>query len=206
MDLNNEDMEFQQVTNLLKNLSKKQAPNDFETTLWQRINSVQYIPQYQEERWWEKFLLPQRLIPTAAAGLAIIILFFVFSISGNEIENPLIAQPRLRIEPPTSTIAHTIVPEVKSAPKGKVKIVQNKEITTETAETVSEEDNMPGQLYTSSDNNAASSNNGFSTASYSGSVNKSGYNFLQVRLNNQEKEKVNRLKNRISSYFNGQNR
>lgn len=204
MELDSDDVSSIEVVDILKNLKKVSAPKDFETTLWRKINSVNYEPQFKEEKWWEKYLVPQRLIPASASVLALIILLSLFTISNSDAENPLIATPKLRNDV-KNVVVENVTPEVKTIPKAEAKINKKQSIVSpkENAEASVEDNNGPGQLYTSS---STTENDGFSTASFSGSLNKSGYNYLQVKLTDSERERVNKLRERIRSYFNRQNR
>lgn len=161
MDLNVDENRNDTVVKILRSLPMVNAPVNFEDSLWHRINSDAFESKYREkETWWEKFLSPARLIPSAGLALAAIILLFVFNISAPENENPLFAAPKLRNE------ITNVAPQISNIPQKSA---------------------LP-------------------PATFTASINKSGYNFLQVRLSNTEKERINRLREKIRGYFNEKSR
>jgi hypothetical protein len=85
--------QYSEIINTLKGLQKVKAPAGFEADLMRKINSGKYE---KERSFWEKLLLPSRLIPSAALGLAAVIVFFVLNMNSAPVENPLLMAPRVR--------------------------------------------------------------------------------------------------------------
>jgi hypothetical protein len=85
--------QYSEIIKTLKGLQKVKAPANFEADLLRRINSGKYE---KERSFWEKLLLPSRLIPSAALVLAAVIVFFVLNMNSATVENPLLMAPRVR--------------------------------------------------------------------------------------------------------------
>ena len=85
--------QYSEIINTLKGLQKVKAPAGFEADLMRKINSGKYE---KERSFWEKLHLPSRLIPSAALGLAAVIVFFVLNMNSAPVENPLLMAPRVR--------------------------------------------------------------------------------------------------------------
>lgn len=178
MDLNVDESRNETVVKILRSLPKVSAPVNFEDSLWRRINAESFEPRFHEkETWWEKFLSPGRLIPSAGLALATVILLFVFNLSTTDTENPLVAAPKLRSE------ITNVSPNVDNVPSPSV--INN------------DSNPLPKQSDVNNESNSS-----LPTATFTASVSKSGYNFLQVKLSAIEKEKINRLRERIRGYFN----
>lgn len=87
---------FEGVTGLLKNLSKINAPANFESELIRRINQSER--KKERKSWFNKILSPQ-LIPLAALVVAAVIIIFLLKGNINDTEDPFQIIPRLRTEP-----------------------------------------------------------------------------------------------------------
>jgi hypothetical protein len=85
--------QYSDIIKTLKGLQKVKAPAGFEADLMRKINSGRYE---KERSFWEKLLLPSRLIPSAALGIAAVIVFFVLNMNSAPVENPLLMAPRVR--------------------------------------------------------------------------------------------------------------
>jgi hypothetical protein len=85
--------QYSEIIKTLKGLQKVKAPAGFEADLMRKINSGRYE---KERSFWEKLLLPSRLIPSAALGIAVVIVFFVLNMNSAPVENPLLMAPRVR--------------------------------------------------------------------------------------------------------------
>lgn len=77
----------------LKNLPKVDAPSDFESQLWRKINSS---GKEEIESFWDKLFSPGKLFPGAIAVATAIIIFFIIDTSPEELEDPLNLEPRVR--------------------------------------------------------------------------------------------------------------
>ena len=152
-----DEIRFKSVINLLKHTSKISAPPGFEADLMRQINSTNF-DELNKVRWWDKLLLPSRLIPSVATAVVIIV-FLVLNFNSIERENPFLTAPKIR-----ETI-NTV---------SKIKL-----------QDIAKQD--PG--YTSASLN------------HSITVNKEGLNFLQVRLSEADRAKINKLKAQIRDYL-----
>jgi len=72
-----DEIRFKSVINLLKHTAKVNAPPGFEADLMRRINTANYN-ELNKVRWWNKLLLPSRLIPSVAATVVVVV-FLVMS-------------------------------------------------------------------------------------------------------------------------------
>lgn len=77
----------------LRNLPKVNAPSDFESKLWRKINSSE---QEEKANFWDRVFSPGKLFPGAIAVAAAIIIFFIIDTSPEEMEDPLNLEPRVR--------------------------------------------------------------------------------------------------------------
>lgn len=93
---NNKDNQFEEVTNLLKELPNVTAPPDFEMNLRRKINNLKYS---QEKAVLPKFSFKKALIPVTTLATSVIVFFIIFNQTQNkEVENPFTAVPKLRVE------------------------------------------------------------------------------------------------------------
>jgi hypothetical protein len=152
-----DEIRFKNVIGLLKQMPKVSAPPNFESDLMRMINSGNFNEKYKLH-WWDKFLLPSRLIPSAAIAASIVAILYFINPGSAEYENPFLVKPVMR--------------EDVSRNSAKQKLPVN---PTEFAE--------------------ASINNSLK-------INKEGLNFLQIRINDAERAKINKLKEQIKAYFN----
>ena len=72
----NEDMEFRNVINLLKQLQQVKAPSKFEADLMRRINSEKFSSQ---NTFWQTIFIPSRMIPAAALAVTVVLLVIVLN-------------------------------------------------------------------------------------------------------------------------------
>jgi hypothetical protein len=151
-----DEVRFQNVISLLKQMPKVSTPPNFESDLMRRINSGNFKESYKLH-WWENLLSPSRLIPSAAIAASIIAILYFLNFNSTEQENPFLTLPRIR----------------------------------ENAIQVSSKQNLPS---VPTDYAEASINSSFKN-------NKEGLNFLQIRLNDAERAKINKLKEQIKAYF-----
>jgi hypothetical protein len=86
---------YKNIINLLRQLPKVDAPPNFESDLMRRINSGNYNEKFKV-RWWDKLLLPSRLVPASAFALSIVAVFYFLNFNSVERENPFLAIPKTR--------------------------------------------------------------------------------------------------------------
>src|SRR3970282_2461977 len=94
MALNDDELRFKNVIDALKGLTEVKAPKNFEADLMRRINSEKF--EEKRQSFWEKIFLPSRLVPSAGLAVAAVLLLFVININSDEVENPLLMEPRVR--------------------------------------------------------------------------------------------------------------
>ena len=92
------------IINLLKQLPKITAPPDFESDLMRRINSGNFKENFKVH-WWDKLLLPSRLIPASAFALSVLALFYFLNFNSVDRENPFLAKPKIRTTVSEASIA-----------------------------------------------------------------------------------------------------
>ena len=95
MPVKDDDKKYNDVIKTLNQLHEVKAPADFEADLMRKINSEKY-KEKKEQSIWSKFFIPSRLIPSAGLAAAAIIVLFVVTLNPEEIEDPLIMEPRVR--------------------------------------------------------------------------------------------------------------
>ncbi len=95
MPVKDDDKKYNDVIKTLNQLQEVKAPADFEAELMRKINSEKY-KEKKEQSIWSKFFIPSRLIPSAGLAAAAVIVFFVVTLNPEELEDPLIMEPRVR--------------------------------------------------------------------------------------------------------------
>ena len=94
MPAKDDDKKYNDVIKTLNQLQEVKAPADFEAELMRKINSEKFKEKKQST--WSKFFIPSRLIPSAGLAAAAVIVFFVVTLNPEELEDPLIMEPRVR--------------------------------------------------------------------------------------------------------------
>ena len=195
--------QYSEIIKTLKGLQKVKAPASFEADLMRRINSGKYE---KERSFWEKLLLPSRLIPSAALGLAAVIVFFVLNMNSAPIENPLLMAPRVRKDviatknlPATSKEAQ-VNPQKEKAKEETKQEPFFKEGTKSYAEmhpgsTDSGVSNV-GITFTGEDSESAMPTNP-SIVSFGNPITKSGLDFQRRMLTPQERAQLEIMKKRL---------
>jgi len=95
MSVKDDDKKYNDVIKTLNQLHEVKAPADFEAELVRKINSEKY-KEKKEQSIWSKFFIPSRLVPSAGLAAAAIIVLFVVTLNPEEIEDPLVMEPRVR--------------------------------------------------------------------------------------------------------------
>ena len=95
MPVKDDDKKYNDVIKTLNQLQEVKAPANFEAELMRKINSERYREK-KEQSIWSKFFIPSRLIPSAGLAAAAILVFFVVTLNPEELEDPLIMEPRVR--------------------------------------------------------------------------------------------------------------
>lgn len=86
---------FEKVKGLLKNLKKINAPSNFETELYRKINQADQ--KSEKESWFDKIFSP-KIIPSAALAVTTVIILFLLKGNVNNGEDPFQLIPKLREE------------------------------------------------------------------------------------------------------------
>jgi hypothetical protein len=73
MNINEDELKYNQAIRSLKQLSKIRAPENFEIELFRKINSGGLVKE--KESFWEKFFIPSRLICLLHLFAAVILFF-----------------------------------------------------------------------------------------------------------------------------------
>lgn len=111
------DAQYMKIKDLLKQMPKVEAPSNFEADLMRRINSGNFQERYKV-RWWDKLLLPSRLIPAGALALSIVAVFYYLNFNAMERDNPFLTKPKIResvSQTPNSQIFHSKSSEYSEA-------------------------------------------------------------------------------------------
>lgn len=193
------------VIKTLKGLRKISAPENFEADLMRRINTEKFGKE--RSSWW-KFLLPSRLIPSAALALsAVAVLFIINTNSGGTDENPLLMPPKVREDVVASSnlekdlnlnSAPEVKKEVKTKPLAEKKSVPDtrNDIPALAGNDASREDTGVSNLgITITGDTPATSYGNPSIVSFGNPpINKRGLNYMQRNLTREEKAQLELLK------------
>jgi len=172
MTYNDEESRYKQAIDVLKQLPKVNAPLNFESSLMRRINSENY--EERKESFWDILLTPSRLIPTAAMAALAVILLFVVNTSQVQQADPLSLAPRIRDDAQANNIPGISLDN------------ELKRLTQQI------DDAQSGQ-------NAENSETArFTTAS---NITKAGLNFRQIQLTDEEKQVLEKLKQKVQQYL-----
>ena len=183
----NENMEYRDVVNILKQLQQVKAPPAFETALMRKINSEQIA----EKSILQKVFIPSRLIPAASLAVAAILLIFILNNQSITQENPFSTIPRERHDVALTLQKSNSTESIISKQKDELKSGSN--VKTE---------NYTDHSVTSSSSNDNFIHINFASARISDyPVNKAGLNFRQVRLSGEEKNEINQLKQKMDMRF-----
>jgi len=207
MNIIEDDHQHDDVIQTLKGLKKVSAPVNFEADLMRRINSEKFG---EKKSFWAKFLLPSRLIPSAALVLsAVAVLFVVNTNSGGAEENPLLIPPKVREDVVASSnvgkdLEMNMRPKVKKEeavkPRTEKKITPkiNNEVPALANNDVMPEDTGISNLgITITGNNPGTNYGNPSIVSFGNRpINKRGLNYMQRNLTPQEKAQLKLLKKR----------
>jgi hypothetical protein len=168
-----EEIKFKEIVKTLNSLQRVNAPAGFEADLMRRINSGNFKEKTSFLNW---ILSPSRLIPSSAAAAAVVLLLFFYNPQSPDLENPLTTDPRVRED-----------------------IVQTGTVT------LNAPLQKPGmEISTDRKTDSSSARTRLYSASASNSdlvINKSGLNFRQIHLSDSDREQLNRLKAKISSFL-----
>ncbi len=209
----NEDTEFRDVKNILRQLQQVKAPANFEADLMRRINSEKYPV---EKNFWQTIFIPSRIIPAAALALTAILLIFILNDPGLTQESPFSTTPRERQDVTLSLRANKIAPLEKnmrsdevSSPKSSSGIQQEGAAHSEPVDKA--KDSEKENPVTMSDKGNIAENKSaddeyihitFASGRITDyPVKKAGLNFRQVNLSNEQKTELNQLKEQMELMY-----
>ena len=132
-----DDNKYEKVTRLLKDLSKINAPSNFETELSRRIKQDEQ--EKEKESWFNKIFSP-KLIPSAALALTAVIIFLLLNSQVDEKVKNSQVSPQLYEEKIDKQN------EVKSeTQRGKISTAKRQEINNKSLEVISDEPKKEGK-------------------------------------------------------------
>jgi hypothetical protein len=179
MALNDDELRYKNVIDALKGLQGVKAPKNFEADLMRRINSEKF--EEKRQSFWEKMFLPSRLVPSAGLAVAAVLLLFVININSDEVENPLLMEPKVREDMIEAKDVSDIPMTVKEEIPGETRLGSADSNLAEFRDEIS----ISGSRERSKTNSFAAT--GFA-------IDKEGLNFRQVNLSEEEKQRLNELK------------
>ena len=203
MNIIDDDPQYNDVIKTLKGLQKVSTPANFEANLMRKINTGKFE---EKKSFWGKFLLPSRLIPSAALVLsAVVILFVVNTGNSGYDENPLLSPPRVREDVVTTSSQdafNTQLPEVKQQEKAEPRVQKksvpkvSRDVPSIAANTPSQEDS-DGTLGITLTGPQSSGYGNPSIVSFGNPINKRGLNYMQRPLTREEKVQLELMKKRL---------
>lgn len=210
----------------LKNLPKVDAPKNFETELWRKINSSE---ETNKVSFWEKIFTPGKIAPAAIALASAVVIFFVVDVNSEQMEDPLTIEPRLRedfnvvaanynvpaeIEKKSTRQKNNIIPrsdKVLTRRKGEAEQHTNslstdvqtdkKMLSDENPELneMDEEQNISDSFKSEETLNPSGTVAPSPKAATSSQISKSNINFMQRNLSSEEKVEVQQLKMKVQT-------
>ena len=190
MALNDDEFRYKNVINTLKSIQEVKAPQNFEADLMRRINSEKFKGN---QNFWQKVLIPSRLVPSAALAVAAIILLFFFNISSEDSENPLLVEPKVR-EDVIATENISEVPLNEGSPSEKLSDMKKNTVEQrqklEQSRTATEDSSVA--MFRSNSSLKMNDKPQFTVAGYS--IDKGGLNFRQVNLSKEEQKQLRELR------------
>lgn len=205
MNIFDDDHEHSDVIKTLKGLQKVSAPAGFEADLMRRINLEKYG---EKKSFWSKFLLPSRLIPSAALVLSAVVVLFVVNLnSGSTDENPLLMPPKVREDVIASSnlqsdLKMDMHPEARkeeaAKPRAEKKVtpkIENDVPALANADVAPDDSGISNLGITITGTNPGTFYGNPSIVSFgSRPINKRGLNYMQRNLTPQEKAQLELLK------------
>ena len=224
--MNDEEKKYKKLIDDLKNLPKIEAPKNFETGLWKKINTSEKTKKIS---FWEKLLSPARLAPAALAIVSAVIIFFVVDVNSEVMEDPLNIAPRLREDLvvletskdiPVELKRNSVRQKEKAEVRSKGLLSQKKDVPQPVTkgegddvrvelETKVEEQSLADELVTGrsdSDSyrpkevtNLSGSVAPSAISTSANEISRDNVNFMQRNLSSQEKMEVQQLKKQVQS-------
>ncbi|QQS36301.1 MAG: hypothetical protein IPM56_19010 [Ignavibacteriales bacterium] len=214
--MNNDELKYKDVIDGLKNLKKVETPKDFETTLMRKLNQPEKI---KKESIFKRLFIPSRLVPSMALAVTAVILVFVIDLSPDELENPLLLEPRLRqdivmvtSEEPV-TVEKQVEKKSKDAPKKEeapvntlpsVQEMMKDEVVIQNQAVMRNEADLSATRTDSFANSPAVTGSVEAIqqpvqTSIQNEIDKSGLDYRQINLNVEDRQNVQKLKERMQN-------
>jgi hypothetical protein len=194
MKYDNDELQHEKVIQTLKSLPRLKTPDYFNANLMRRIHSEDY--KEKKQTFWERFLVPSKLIPSLSLAAAAVLLLFVFENNVEEYDNPLLESPRVREDVIVSRTTEMTPPQIGS------------ENPASSGDSRGIEENRTGELrdqaLVDGSTSQRSEVESFSSNGNTFAIQKSGLNFRQVILNDEERAVLNQLRERIKNLMDRQ--
>lgn len=201
-DLNEDELKFAREIRFLKQLRKVEAPVNFEAGLMNKIQNPDLI---KKESSWQNIFAPKKFIPSAALALSTVIILFVLNLNSDDAENPLLAEPKVRED---IVEASSVSPEQfdlnlrKANPLDEKRViieekkeVKKREIFADKSDTIGiRNEELPVNKVFSSENSSETG-----AVFSSEEINKSGLNFRHIKLSDEERAALYKLKQRVKT-------
>ena len=200
-----DEKKFEPVIKTLKELRKVQAPENFETGLFRKINYGD-VPEKEKSR--KVFFIPLRWASSAGLAAAAVIILFVINVNSEEQENPFSVEPKVREDMIVNYSDEDLKPAEKKADEMPLsqKSTEKSEADKPALESRSTE-NLAFQNYSDSELILGSGTDTFYSpeaivgaspaAPVSYSISKSGLNFRRVQLDEKEKAELNKMREKL---------
>ena len=222
MPVKDDDKKYSDLIKNLNQLQEVKAPNNFEAELMRKINSEKY-KEKKGQSIWSKFFIPSRLIPSAGLAAAAIIVFFIVTLNPEELEDPLIMEPRVRediieivdydeikveredkkqkdetsLEKRTTMTESPITEEKGSGERMEEEVIEES-FTDDNM--IADIDSVPTEpLLTGTTEPTALSTEGETEMATGLAISKEKLNFRQIQLSEEEQEVVEQLRMRVQS-------
>jgi len=196
-----DDNKFEKVTRLLNDLSKINAPSNFENELSRRIKQG----EQEKESWFNKIFSP-KLIPSAALALTAVVIFLLLNSQIDEkIKNPQVS-PQLyeeKIDKQSEFKQETQKGKISTTDRQKINIVPPEVISNETKKEGKSTIDVPSPNEISTDEEPAIQDKMEPKASAGKSDQKISttgkQNFKAFRTNEKEHKQIEMLKEKIDT-------
>ena len=183
MALNDDELKYKNVINILKSLQEVKAPQNFHADLMRRINSERFE---EKQNFWEKVFAPSRLIPSAALAVTAVILLFVVNITSDNAENPLLMEPKVRQD------------VIQAQDMSDIPLSQENDDLSQKSKS-SEDNSLADRKGKNSNPDIENRERNFAYSSAGYSIDKNGLNFRQINLTDEEQQRLDELKKHFHS-------
>lgn len=184
--------EFENLTRLLKNLPKINAPSGFEASLSRKI--IKLNTEEEKKSWIDKIFSPQ-LIPSAALAVTAVMILFLLRNNEGDAEDPFKVMPKLR-EDRETVLVNTEAISSKNSDRGNSAQVK-------TPENVKNfESNDSGVIPYYSTNNTSLNTISVSAVNYQpnqSAITAGGLNYRVVRFSESDRRQLEVLRSKIEA-------